>query len=105
MDIADINGVPVAGHQGPGTLTDSLIKTVLELQGAMQPHQVISLEDLPGPISFPLADHWDHVHIGFYPVPSSGYQARSSTRCADGSTRASTSSAPGRSRRSARRGS
>jgi hypothetical protein len=74
MDIAAINGVPVAGHQGPGTLTDSLIKSVLGLQGAMQPHQVISLEDLPGPISFPLSDHWDHVHIGFYPVPSSGYQ-------------------------------
>ncbi|MGH2925716.1 MAG: lytic murein transglycosylase, partial [Solirubrobacterales bacterium] len=75
MDIASINGVPVAGHQGPGTLTDSLIKTVLQLQGSMQPHQVISLEDLPGPISFPLPDHWDHVHIGVYPVPSSGYQA------------------------------
>ena len=73
MDIADINGVPVAGHQGPGTLADSLIKTVLKLQGTMQPHQVISLEDLPGPISFAMPDHWDHVHVGFYPLPSSGY--------------------------------
>ena len=44
----------------------------------MQPHQVISLEDLPGRSASPLADHWDHVHIGFYPVPSSGYQAPSS---------------------------
>ena len=39
----------------------------------MQPHQVISLEDLPGPISFAMPDHWDHVHVGFYPLPSSGY--------------------------------
>ena len=43
-----IDGVPVTGHQGPGTLTDELIHTVLQLQGTMHPHQVISLEDLPG---------------------------------------------------------
>jgi hypothetical protein len=67
MDIAMINGVPVANHQGPGTLADSLIKSLLKLQGTMQPHQVISLEDLPGPVSFPLPDHWDHVHVGYYP--------------------------------------
>jgi murein DD-endopeptidase MepM/ murein hydrolase activator NlpD len=73
MDISQINGVPVAHHQGPGTLTDALIKTALKLQGTMQPHQVISLEDLPGPISLAMPDHWDHVHIGFYPLPASGY--------------------------------
>ena len=73
MDIAEINGVPVANHQGPGTLADSLIKSVLQLQGTMQPHQVISLEDLPGPVSMAMPDHWDHVHVGFYPLPGSGY--------------------------------
>jgi Transglycosylase SLT domain/Peptidase family M23 len=67
VDIADIDGVPVTGHQGPGTLTDALIKTVLRLQGTMQPHQVISLEDLPGETSFSLPDHYDHVHVGYYP--------------------------------------
>jgi murein DD-endopeptidase MepM/ murein hydrolase activator NlpD len=67
VDIAAIDGVPVKGHQGPGTLTDALIKTVLRLQGTMHPHQVISLEDLPGETSFALPDHYDHVHIGYYP--------------------------------------
>jgi murein DD-endopeptidase MepM/ murein hydrolase activator NlpD len=67
VDIADIDGVPVTGHQGPGTLTDALIKTVLRLQGTMHPHQVISLEDLPGETSFALPDHYDHVHVGYYP--------------------------------------
>jgi murein DD-endopeptidase MepM/ murein hydrolase activator NlpD len=66
VDIAEIDGVPVTGHQGPGTLTDALIKTVLRLQGTMHPHQVISLEDLPGETSFALPDHYDHVHIGYY---------------------------------------
>jgi hypothetical protein len=67
VDIATIDGVPVTGHQGPGTLTDALIKTVLRLQGTMQPHQVISLEDLPGETSFAMADHYDHVHVGYSP--------------------------------------
>ncbi len=67
VDIATINGVPVTGHQGPGTLTDELIKTVLQLQGTMHPHQVISLEDLPGETSFALPDHYDHVHVGYRP--------------------------------------
>jgi hypothetical protein len=68
VDIAVIDGVPVTGHQGPGTLTDELIKDVLQLQGTMQPHQVISLEDLPGETSFALPDHYDHVHIGYHPI-------------------------------------
>ncbi|MBA3867112.1 MAG: lytic murein transglycosylase [Solirubrobacterales bacterium] len=68
VDIADIEGIPVTGHQGPGTLVDKLIRDVLALQGTMHPHQVISLEDLPGETSFALPDHYDHVHIGYYPV-------------------------------------
>jgi hypothetical protein len=68
VDIPTINGVPVTGHQGPGTLTDELIHTVLQLQGTMHPHQVISLEDLPGETSIALPDHYDHVHIGYRPL-------------------------------------
>jgi murein DD-endopeptidase MepM/ murein hydrolase activator NlpD len=73
VDIAAIDGVPVTGHQGPGTLADQLIKTVLQLQGTMHPHQVISLEDLPGETSFALPDHYDHVHIGYAPGIESEY--------------------------------
>ncbi len=68
VDIAAIDGVPVTGHQGPGTVTDDLIRTVLQLQGTMHPHQVISLEDLPGPTSIAMADHHDHVHVGYHPI-------------------------------------
>jgi hypothetical protein len=67
VDIAVINGVPVLGHQGPGTLTDELLRAVLRLQGTMRPEELISLEDLGGP-SFPLPDHDDHVHIGWQPA-------------------------------------
>jgi Transglycosylase SLT domain len=70
MDIAAINGVPVTGHQGPGTLSAALIQTLLELQGTEAPHQIISLMDFPGPQSFALSDHYDHVHVGWQPLYS-----------------------------------
>jgi hypothetical protein len=63
-----INGIPVTGHQGPGTLPASLIESLLQLQGTMAPHQIISLMDYPGPQSFPLPDHYDHVHVGYHPL-------------------------------------
>jgi hypothetical protein len=68
MDIADVNGIPIAGHQGPGSITEAVIRTLLQLHGNMRPHQVISLMNLGGP-SFSLPDHWDHIHVGFYPRP------------------------------------
>jgi hypothetical protein len=68
VDIAEINGTPVTGHQGAGTMTDDLIHAVLQLQGTMHPHQVISLEDLPGETSFAMPDHYDHVHVGYHPI-------------------------------------
>ncbi|HEY2480335.1 MAG TPA: lytic murein transglycosylase [Solirubrobacterales bacterium] len=68
VDIAEIDGVNVTGHQGPGTLVHELIEDVLQLQGPMQPHQVISLEDFPGEVSFAEPSHFDHVHIGYRPI-------------------------------------
>ncbi len=68
VDIPVINGIPVTGNQGTGTVTDELIRSVLQLQGTMHPHQVISLEDLPGETSFALGDHYDHVHVGYSPL-------------------------------------
>ncbi len=76
VDIAVINGTPVTGHQGPGTMTDELIRDVLQLQGTMQPHQVISLEDLPGETSFAMADHYDHVHVGYHALEGNPLDAQ-----------------------------
>jgi murein DD-endopeptidase MepM/ murein hydrolase activator NlpD len=76
VDIAAINGVPVTGHQGPATMTDELIRNVLALQGTMHPHQVISLEDLPGETSFAMTDHYDHVHIGYRALEGNPLEAQ-----------------------------
>ena len=37
---------------------------ILLLPGEVMPRQVISLLGLGGP-SFPLADHYNHIHIGW----------------------------------------
>jgi murein DD-endopeptidase MepM/ murein hydrolase activator NlpD len=74
VDISAIDGVPVAGHDGSGSLTASLVKTSLQLQGVMTPQEVISPDNLAGPVSFSLPDYSDRVHIGFLPLSGSGYQ-------------------------------
>ena len=64
VDIAAVNGIPITGHQSPGSITEAVIKELLLLQGAMRPAQIISLMDL-GPPTFILADHYNHVHVGY----------------------------------------
>jgi hypothetical protein len=64
VDIAAVGGTAIAGHQQPGSITESAVRSVLLLPGELQPQQVISLLGLGGP-SFPLRDHGDHIHVGF----------------------------------------
>jgi len=40
------------------------VRSILLLPVELQPRQVISLIGMGGP-SFPLADHYDHIHVGF----------------------------------------
>jgi soluble lytic murein transglycosylase-like protein len=69
VDISAIDGVPIAGHQGPGTVTDTTIRTLLTLQGEFVPHQIISLMQYPGaPNTLAMPEHWDHIHVGFRAV-------------------------------------
>ncbi len=68
VDIAQINGQPILGNQGPGTLSEALVKDLLTLQGTMEPHQIISLMDYFGADNtFAMGDHADHVHVGYMP--------------------------------------
>lgn len=64
VDIAALDGRSITGNQQPGGLTERAVRNVLLLPAELQPRQVISLLGLGGP-SFPLADHDDHIHIGF----------------------------------------
>ena len=48
VDIAAINGIPILGNQGKGSITDLVIQRLLTLQGTMKPHQIISLMKFDG---------------------------------------------------------
>ena len=69
VDIARINNIPIAGHQGSGSITDLAIRRLLTLQGTMKPHQIISLMTFKGTDNtLSLPDHWNHIHVGFRPL-------------------------------------
>jgi hypothetical protein len=67
VDIAQINGIPILGHQEPGGIAEQTVRVLMQLQGTLQPDQIISLLELGGS-TFAMADHADHVHVGFRPL-------------------------------------
>jgi hypothetical protein len=68
VDISKINGIPIIGHQGAGSITDITIRRLLTLQGTTKPHQIISLMTYDGvDNTMSLPDHADHIHVGFQP--------------------------------------
>jgi hypothetical protein len=64
VDISAVGGVPIQGHQQPGGITERTVREILLAPAEVMPRQVISLLGLGGP-SFPLADHYNHIHIGY----------------------------------------
>lgn len=68
--IVAINGVPIAGHQGTGSITDTTIRTLLTLRGSFTPARIVSLMRYPGaPSTLARADHGDYLEIAFMPAP------------------------------------
>jgi murein DD-endopeptidase MepM/ murein hydrolase activator NlpD len=69
VDIAKINGIPILGHQGPGSIADLTVRRLVTLQGTLKPHQIITLMTYKGTDNtLAMADHADHIHIGFRPL-------------------------------------
>ena len=76
VDISKINGQPILGNQGAGSVADATVRRLLTLQGAMAPAQIISLMRYAGaPTAFAMTDHADHIHVGFRPLGSAGIHA------------------------------
>jgi hypothetical protein len=48
LDIAAINGVPISGHQGAGTIADVTIRTLLTIKHHYAPKRIVSLMSYPG---------------------------------------------------------
>jgi hypothetical protein len=67
VDISKINGIAILGHQDKGGIAEQTVRRLMTLQGTMRPHQIISLLSLGGN-TLSMADHADHVHVGFHPL-------------------------------------
>jgi hypothetical protein len=64
VDISSLEGQSIMGNQAPGGLTERAVRNILLLPMELRPKQVISLLGLGGP-SFPLENHYDHIHVGY----------------------------------------
>jgi hypothetical protein len=64
VDISALGGESIFGNSLPGGLTEHAVRDILLLPPEVMPRQVISLLGLGGP-SFPLANHADHIHVGY----------------------------------------
>jgi Transglycosylase SLT domain len=69
VDIGAVNDTPILGHQGEGSITDDVVRRLLQLQGLMDPHQIITLMTYEGhDNTLALPDHANHIHVGFKPM-------------------------------------
>jgi hypothetical protein len=69
VDISKINGIPLLGHQGAGSITDITIRRLLTLQGSMKPTQIISLMSYKSQTNtLALPDHADRLQIAYTPL-------------------------------------
>jgi hypothetical protein len=66
MDISAINGIPIKGHQGRGSITDITIRRLLTLQGEMAPDEIVSLMSYKSQASaIKLSDHVDRIQVAY----------------------------------------
>ncbi|CAB4860973.1 unannotated protein [freshwater metagenome] len=69
VDISAINGTAITpATQGAGSIADITVRRLLTLQGALRPHQIITLMEYAGADNtLAMADHADHIHVGYRP--------------------------------------
>ena len=67
VDISAVNGIPITGHQDRGGIAEQAVRRLMTLQGTVRPHQIISLLSLGGN-TLAMADHYNHIHVGFRPM-------------------------------------
>jgi hypothetical protein len=89
MDISAINGTPIAGHQGPETITDLTIRALLTLPGEFVPQQIASLMRYPGsPNTSASSADWNRIHLEFGAEPATATLSPAATATVAHSARA-----------------
>jgi Transglycosylase SLT domain len=71
VKITAVNGIPIAGHQGEGSIADTMIRKLLTLQGVNRPLRIVSLTSIPGAaIALAKRSARDYVYVAFRPLGS-----------------------------------
>jgi hypothetical protein len=69
VDISKINNIPIAHHQGRGSITDITIRRLLTLQGTFQPSAIVSTMSYKGQANtLSLPDHANRIQVTYTPV-------------------------------------
>jgi len=94
VDITAINGISLARHQGPGTITDLTIRALLTLPAEFVPQKIASLMRYPGQSNTESnAAYWNRLYIQFgVAAPHATLKAASSSAHSAG--KGSTAPAP-----------
>jgi hypothetical protein len=68
LDISKINGIPIQGHTGPGSITDITVRRLLTLQGIFKPNEIISsmtYKNQKNTLQMP--DHHNRIQVTYTP--------------------------------------
>ncbi len=86
VEISAIDGIPIAGHEGPGSIADIAVRRLLRLQGTMKPEQIVSGVDYPGTDNtLTLAGERGLIRVEFQPSLRSATARSAAARAAAGS--------------------
>jgi murein DD-endopeptidase MepM/ murein hydrolase activator NlpD len=73
VKITAVNGTPIAGHQGQGSIADTTIRRLLTLQGVNRPLRIVSATSIPGTTNTLVkSSARDYVYVAFTPPVGSG---------------------------------
>ena len=73
VKIIAVNGVPIAGHQGPGSIAETTIRKLLMLEGLNRPRRIVSLTSIPGAMdTFVMPSARDYIDVVFNPAAGAG---------------------------------
>jgi hypothetical protein len=66
VDIVAVDGIAVAGHQGPGSRAEAVVGRLAGLEGSMRPTEIASLIRYPGASNtVARADHRSRIEVSF----------------------------------------
>jgi len=95
LAITKINGEPISGHQGSGSVTDLTIRTLLTLQGEFIPQKIVSLMSYPGaPSTLARADHGSYIEVLFAPAQRHTLTVKAALKAAHSAGAAKTAASP-----------